>query len=258
MNHFPPPTAQQLRQARIASMGEMVASISHEVHQPIAAMTLNAQAALLCLERAEPATEQARAALLALLEAANHANALLRSIRNLSQNTSVAPRLVRLADAVSAVTGLLRGELDRHRIVLRLRLAAAPHSVMADPVQLQQVLLNLCCNAIDAMRGSDACPRELIITSRAGDNNMLVVSVADNGAGLPPGAASRLFEPLYTTKENGMGMGLAICRSIVQAHGGSIEAAARPGQGSVFHFTLPHEALAARPATPQHQEFHVD
>lgn len=245
----------QMRQARLCSMGGMVASIAHEVNQPLAAVSLNAQAALRCLEREQPSPEQARVALRAVLEATARAEALLRSIRNLSQNISSTPELCRVDAAVQALLPLLRGELERHRIVLRLHLSAAPHSVLADPVQLQQVLLNLVGNAIEAMREVQLRPRELIISSRADGAGQMQIVVADSGPGLPPHCARQIFEPLFTTKPNGMGMGLAICRSIVEAHGGSIWAADGMLHGSVFGFSLAHEPQRARcllaPARPQ-------
>jgi len=249
-------TNQQLRHARICSMGQMVASISHEVQQPLAAIALHAQAALRCLEQPQPTIAQASAALRTVLEATARAAELLRSVRMLAQDSAtpdLAPARAAcpLHAAMHALLPLLRGELDRHRILLRLHLAGAAPDVLADPVQLQQVLLNLINNAIDALRGIDHQPRQLIIAARADGPGHTLITVADNGSGLPPGDPQRLFDPLYTTKRDGIGMGLAICRAIVEAHGGAIWAGHGAGGGSVFAVRLPCPASAAprRPAS---------
>lgn len=226
-------------------MGQMVASISHEVQQPLAAIALQAQVALRCLEQPQPTIAQAGAALRAVLEATARAADLLRSVRVLAQDGTVNRGACPLDGTVQALLPLLRGELDRHRILLRVDLAPAGSHVLADPVQLQQVLLNLIGNAIDALRGVEHQPRQLIIGARPDGAGHTLLTVADNGAGLPPGDPQRLFAPLYTTKPDGIGMGLAICRAIVEAHGGSIRADRAINGGSVFAVRLPCPAAPA-------------
>lgn len=228
-------------QARLGNLGAMTASMAHEVNQPLAAIALHAQVALLCLEREQSSDSKAqvhaRKALAAVIEASNRAHAIVHSIRKLAQNAAVAFVPCRVDAALSELLPLLQGELDRHDIKLHIDIAAATPQVLADPVQLRQVLLNLLNNAIEAMHGAPR--RELSVTVRLDGAGALRVSIADSGAGLPDGAAARVFEPLFTTKPNGMGMGLAICRAIVEAHGGAIWAAAGARHGSVFGFSLP-------------------
>lgn len=240
-------TQDQRRQSRIASMGEMAASIAHEVQQPLAAIALNAQAALRFLEGGQPA--QVRDALRALLEASAGATAIVNTIRLLAQTDHAASVSCRLDTALREVLTALNERLNRYRIKVHLQLAPERRSVMADPVQLRQVLLNLLNNAIEALQDQNGRAREIAICSRDDGAGSLIVTIADSGPGLPAGASAQVFDPLFTTKAGGMGVGLSICRSIVRSHGGAIWASADSANGSVFGFRLRH-GCEPRPAGP--------
>jgi signal transduction histidine kinase len=214
------------------------ASVIHELSQPLAAVALNAESALLGLRNGgSRADQRAQARLSRVVEAASHALAVLQGMHQLAADARPEPVLCDLREIVRAVLATLDDELRAQRIALRLELA--PQPLWADPVQIRQVLRNLLANAIDAMREVTQRPRVLSIRSRLSDGAMLV-EVADAGCGIAPELAARVFDPLVSGKPGGMGMGLAICRAIVETHGGDIWAAPRTPHGSVFAFRLPH------------------
>lgn len=241
MTTHPPPLAACLdpeRQARLATIGQLAASIAHEVDQPLAAITLHAQAALLCIERAQ-APAEARAALCAVLTASRQASAIVHGVRALAGPRTPAPVPCALDDAVDDVLAGYAADLQGNAVACRVAIAPAARTVRAHPVQLRQVLRNLVGNAIDALRAVDGRPRRLTLRARPGADGTVVVTVHDNGGGLDAAAADRVFDPLVTTKAHGLGLGLAICRTIVDAHGGRLWLAANPGHGCTAGFALP-------------------
>jgi predicted ATPase/signal transduction histidine kinase/GAF domain-containing protein len=225
------------RMARLTTMGELGASIAHEINQPLAAIVTQSEAALRFLNRDEPDLEEARDALSCIGRDGIRAADVIRGLRALARKSG--PQLTKLDidDVISEVLALARGELLRHDVVLRTELAAA-EPVVGDRVQLQQVLLNLIMNGVQAMREVTERKRELTLSSTVEPGSVLI-SVKDTGAGLDPSAAERMFQPFFTTKPDGLGMGLAICRSIIEAHGGRLWVSARAPHGADVRFTVP-------------------
>ncbi|QJD93673.1 HAMP domain-containing histidine kinase [Duganella dendranthematis] len=230
-----------LRPARINALGEFAASIAHEVKQPLAAVTLNAQACLHWLEQDPPRVDQARTALRVVLEASTAASAMLRSLHGMACQAAPQRQPLVVNDVVRDVLQLLRGEL-RQQCITVTESYAPDYQLRADRVQLMQVLMNLILNAIEAARDLHDRARTLALHTSLADDG-LRISVADNGVGIAPALAERIFDPLFSTKPGGTGMGLAICRTIVQSHGGRIWS--EPGQphGTVFHLSFKEYTL---------------
>jgi PAS domain S-box-containing protein len=238
---------------RVATMGQLTASIAHEVNQPIAASVINAQAAMRWLGTDPPNLDEVREALGRAIDSARRAGDVISRIR--AAVAKAPPRKSRFDfnEAVSDVIALTRSEARKHGVSVQARLAADLPSVEGDRVQLQQVILNLIMNAIEAMSGVDDGARELWLSTATDDEGCVRLAVRDSGPGLDPQSAARLFEAFYTTKPEGMGMGLAICRSIVEAHGGRLWASANEPRGAVFQLTLPLEQAEAAPAEQARQ-----
>ena len=231
------------RVTRVTTLGELAASIAHEINQPLAAIVADASACLHWLEADPPALDQVRGALAAIVDDGDRAAEVLTRIRALLARSAVARRPGPIAQIVADVLPLVRAELRRHAIALEVSLAAADlPPVLADRIQLQQVLINLLVNAAEAMRDVPAPRRRLVVRGAAetidGDA-WAVVTVEDAGVGLGELQADRLFEPFYSTKPGGLGMGLSISRSIVESHGGRLWATANPEHGATFHLALP-------------------
>lgn len=243
----PPAAADPDRQARLAAIGQLAASIAHEVDQPLAAIALHAAAALRCIERAQ-APAQAQAALCAVLAASREASAIVRSVRALAAQASAVPATCRLDRAVDDVLAERAGDLRSLAIACHVTLPAAARTVHAHPVQLRQLLRNLVGNAIDALRGVTDRPRRLSIRARVDAAGTLALSVRDNGCGIDPADAAQAQEPLVSTKVHGLGLGLAICRAIAAAHGGSLTLAPNPDHGCTASATFPRAAVCAAPA----------
>jgi PAS domain S-box-containing protein len=233
---------------RITTMGQLTASIAHEVNQPIAAVVTNAQAALRWLNMRPPDPEEVRQALGRIVKEGRRAGDVIGRIRALV--TKAPPRKDRLDinDTIREVIALTRSELRRTGTSLQTQLADGLPLVSGDRIQLQQVMLNLILNAVDAMSGSDGGSRELLISTEADEGNGVRVAVRDWGPGLKPESLDRLFDAFYTTKPDGMGMGLSICRSIIEAHGGRVWATTNVPRGAVLQFTLPPEGATASQA----------
>ncbi|WP_374207476.1 ATP-binding protein [Bradyrhizobium sp. 190] len=233
---------------RVTTMGELSASIAHEVNQPIAATVTNAEAALRWLRAQPPDLDEVRASLSRIVEDGKRAGNVISGIRALINK--VPPRKDRfdLNEAILEMIALTRSEVLRHGILLRTELAPGLPGVDGDRTQLQQVTLNLILNAIEAMGGIDARARELRINTEREAAGGVLVTVRDSGPGLDPTDMERVFKAFYTTKPKGMGMGLAICRSMVEAHGGRMWASANEPGGAVFQFTLPLERDESVPA----------
>jgi signal transduction histidine kinase len=227
---------------RVTTMGQLSASIAHEVNQPVAAAVTNAQAALRWLGAHPPDLDEARCALDRIVRDGNRASEVISRIRSLVRKGAPRREHVDLNETILEVVALIRREAERYGVALQTRLAGGLPPVWGDRIQLQQVILNLLTNGIDALRGRDEGPRDLLVGSRRDDGQGVLVSVRDSGPGLDPEALNRLFEAFHTTKPDGIGMGLAISRSIVEAHGGRLWARPNAPRGAVFQFTLPLEA----------------
>jgi PAS domain S-box-containing protein len=222
---------------RVTTMGELTASLAHEVSQPIAAAVTNAEACLRWLAGRTPNIEEAREAAMAIVKDGTRAGEIIRRIRQLFQKGAPQRELVDVNEVIREMIVLLRSELTRCAASVRTELAADLPRIMGDRVQLQQVLMNLILNGIDAMKDLDGT-RELTIKSQRAENEELMVSVSDTGVGLPL-QADQIFNAFFTTKRHGTGMGLSISRSIVEAHNGRLRAADNSPRGASFHLFLP-------------------
>jgi two-component system, LuxR family, sensor kinase FixL len=239
------------RVTRVTTLGELAASIAHEVNQPLAAIIADASACLHWLATEPPSLDQVRGALAAIVDDGNRAAEVLTRIRALLARSAVARQPCQLASIVAEVLPLVRPELRRHGIALRMTLAENVPAVLGDRIQLQQVLINLLVNAAEAMRDVPAERRRLVVASAREtieDDDWAVITVEDGGAGLGDLEAERLFEPFYSTKPGGLGMGLSISRSIIESHGGRLWATANPDHGATFHLALP--GVASPPSGP--------
>jgi transcriptional regulator GlxA family with amidase domain len=233
---------------RVTALGELTASIAHEVNQPLAAIVTYGDAGLRWLDREIPELDEARNAIEKMIDCANLAGGVIARLRALSKKKTPEKTRLDINEVVNEVLSLIRGEVSQHQVSVRLDLAAPPPAVFGDRVQLQQVILNLLVNGIQAMAGVNDRPRELLIRSRAQNSEQVLVEVRDSGVGVSPDHISQLFNAFFTTKADGVGMGLSICRSIIEVHGGRIWASQNDGPGATFHFTLPaHCAVAAQP-----------
>jgi C4-dicarboxylate-specific signal transduction histidine kinase len=231
--------AELARVSRLTTMGELAASLSHEINQPLGAIVTHGEAGMLWLNRDEPDLAEARNALSRMVRDAQHASGVIRGLRALTRKTGPQVAKLDINDAIQEVLTLTRSELQRQGVVLRSEPSADDRPVFGDRVQLQQVLLNLIMNAVDSMSTVTDRPKMLAISSQPIDPSGLMVAVEDTGTGLDPETADRIFDSFFTTTSEGMGMGLSICRSIIEAHGGRISASSRVPYGAVFRFTVP-------------------
>ena len=232
------------REGRRLSMDAMSAAIAHEFRQPLSAIATSADAAVRWLGRTPPNVGEAHDSLKRIANDAHRAARVIQSVREMFSNVGHGgdgqPRTpVDTNELIRESVAILRGELEAARIIAQLELAKELPLVSADSGQLQQVLLNLITNAADAMRGITDRARVLKLTSRALESNAVAVSIEDTGTGIPPGDIDRIFQPFFTTKSNGMGLGLAICQSIVESHGGTMSVGVNAPHGSIFRINLP-------------------
>ena len=227
------------RANRISTVGQLAASIAHEVSQPIGAASTNASAALRFLDRNPPDLEEVCKALGRIVNDTDRATSIIGRIRALIKKAPPGKGRFDLNESVLDVIALIRSETLRHGITVQTQLATGLVLVQGDPIQLQQVMLNLTMNAVEAMSGIAEGARELLISTETEATGGVRVTVRDSGPGIDPVIVDCLFDAFYTTKLEGMGMGLAICRSIIEAHGGRICATPNKPRGAVFHFTLP-------------------
>jgi signal transduction histidine kinase len=230
---------------RIMTMGELTASIAHEVNQPLAAVTTNGNAGLRWLAPDPPNLQEARECLRRIIRDGHRASDVIARIRALVKKSAPAKAPLDLSDMIQEVLAMINPETHRHRVAVRTDLAAGLPPVRGDRVQVQQVLLNLVMNGIEAMQAVTDRPRELRIRTQPHESDTVLVAVQDTGLGLEPQSLPRLFEAFYTTKPAGMGLGLSISRSIVEAHGGRLWATPNDGPGATFQFTLPAESERA-------------
>jgi signal transduction histidine kinase len=214
------------------------ACIAHEVSQPIGAIVTNGEACLRWLSHETPQIKEAAACVQSMIDEGLRAREIIRRIRTLATTFVPGETRLELNDVVNDVVPLVRHEMSNHGVSLRLRLAPGLPPLLADRVQLQQVLVNLILNGIQAMADITDRPRELLIESRPDAIGCVIVAVCDSGTGIAPEHACRLFDAFFTTKREGMGIGLAICRSIIEAHGGMILAFNNVGHGATFQCRL--------------------
>jgi PAS domain S-box-containing protein len=229
--------------SRVTTMGELTASLAHEINQPIAAAITNANACMRWLSRDHPDIEEAREAASRIIKDGTRAADIISRIRLLFKKGVPQRESVDVNEVIQEMIVLLRGEAARSSIPIRAELGAGLPKVKADRVQLQQVFMNLMLNGIDAIKEMSAAG-ELTVKSERGENGELMISVRDTGVGLPLERADQVFNAFFTTKPHGTGMGLPISRSIVEAHGGRLWAAANSGPGTTFRFTLPSDVEA--------------
>ena len=224
---------------RVATMGELTASITHEVNQPLAAARNNLTAALNFLDRTPPDLVEVREALACALKDNDRASTVVGGIRALMQKAPTRKDSVNVNEAVREVIELTYGETLKNRVSVRTQLAEGLPLIQGDRVQLQQVVLNLILNAVQAMGAVSDGTREVFITTGQTELTEMCLGVQDTGPGLSAETLPRLFEPFYTTKPEGMGIGLSICRSIIEAHGGRLWATGCEPRGALFQFTIP-------------------
>jgi C4-dicarboxylate-specific signal transduction histidine kinase len=229
------------RVARVTTMGELTASIAHEVNQPLAAVVTNGNASLRWLALDPPNFDEAREAIHRIVRDGNRASEVIARIRALLRKGESVARRLDCNDFLREIVALTQSEVARRGATLQTDLSADLPAVTGDRVQLQQVLLNLIMNALDAMSARTEGARIVRIRSNALEPKAILVAVEDSGVGLDPDQTARLFDAFYTTKSEGLGMGLSISRSIVEAHGGKLWASANKGPGATFQFTLPIE-----------------
>ena len=228
---------------RVATVGHLSASIAHEINQPIGAAITYANAASHWLDAEPPNLDEARRALDFIVESSVRAGDVINRIRALVKKEPPRKDRLEINETILEVIALTRSEIANNAVSVRTQLAETLPAIQGDRVQLQQVILNLLINAVEAMSGMSEGLRELLISTAKTDSEGVLVAVEDSGPGLAPEDLERTFEAFYTTKPDGLGMGLSICRSIIKAHGGQMWAAAKVPQGAVFQFTIP-----ARPA----------
>jgi C4-dicarboxylate-specific signal transduction histidine kinase len=224
---------------RVATMGELAASLAHELNQPLAAMVSNAQAASRFLSNDAPELDEVQEALEEIAEDGKRAGKVIRGLRELLKRGDQERKVLEVNQFVEDVLDLVRSDAVMQNITLTTRLASDLPKVSGDQVQLQQVVLNLLRNGSEAMSGLKNSKRELVIATAPGNAGDVEVSVQDSGAGISPDDMWRVFDAFYTTKPDGLGMGLSINRSIVEAHKGRIWATPNQDQGTTFRFTLP-------------------
>jgi len=224
---------------RVTTMGQLAASIAHEVNQPLAAAVINAHAALRWLGAQPPDLEEGREALGYIIKDGRRASEVIDRIRALIKKAPARNDPLDINEIVLEVIALTRSEVLSNGVSLQSQLANGLPLVRGDRIQLQQVILNLVVNAVEAMSSTGEGARELLISTGKDASDAVLVAVRDSGPGLDPEGMGRLFDAFYTTKPGGMGMGLSICCSIIEGHGGRIWASANVPQGAVFQFTLP-------------------
>jgi PAS domain S-box-containing protein len=230
--------AELARVNRVNTMGELTASLAHEVNQPIAAAVTSANACVRWLAADTPNLEKAQAAAARIVKDGTQAAEIISRIRRLFKKSTVERELVNVNEVIREMIALLRGEATRYNVSVWTDLAPDVPDVMGDRVQLQQVMMNLIMNSIDAMNDVDGA-REIIIKSQRAENAQILVSISDTGVGLPPQHADKIFNAFFTTKAEGTGMGLRISRSIIESHDGQLWAADNSPRGAIFNFTLP-------------------
>jgi C4-dicarboxylate-specific signal transduction histidine kinase len=227
--------------SRVVTMGQFTASIAHEVNQPLAALLTNAETALRWLARQPPNLETVKPLIERVINDGKRAADIVSRIRDLSKKAPVRKESLEINEAILEIMRLTRGAISDNGILVRMQLSEGLPHILGDKVQLQQVILNLIMNAVEAMSEVSEGTRELEISTSEVESGSVLVAIGDSGPGLSPASLARIFEAFYTTKANGLGVGLAICRSIVEAHGGRLSATPNQPQGATFCMRLPIE-----------------
>lgn len=227
------------RVARVTTVGELTTSIAHEVNQPLAAVVANADACVAWLGHDKPNLDEARAAAERAVEGATRASGVIKRIRSLIHKSAPERAPVQLNLVLQETVQLVAGQAARSHVTITTALQPDLPDVSGDRIQLQQVVLNLMMNGIEATSAVSGRKRELFVRSRRDDSGCVNIAIEDTGVGISEEVMARLFEPFFTTRTQGIGMGLAISRSIIESHGGRLWAEARADNGSVFQFTLP-------------------
>jgi len=234
-------------------MGELTVSLAHELSQPISGAITNAGVCLRKLEKDAPDLDDVRTAVARIVRDGQRAAEIIKRIRAQFEKISVHQETLDVSDLLQETIALQRGEAMRYNISIRTELAADLPPIVGDRVQLQQVVMNLIVNSIEAMKDVDGM-REMVIKSQRGESGQILLSVSDTGLGFPPQLAEQIFDPFFTTKPHGTGMGLRISRSIIESHGGRLWAVASSGRGATLHLNLPGAIpdIRAGSATPPH------
>jgi PAS domain S-box-containing protein len=232
------------RVARLTTVGELAASIAHEINQPLGAIVANGNACLRWLAKDQPQLDEARRAAERIVRDGHRAGDIIKSVRALLGSSAPDMTEFDINDAIREVLILTRSELHVHNVALETELTDGLAPIMGDRVRLQQVILNLVMNAIEAMSGNTNESRVLRVQSQGDKPGTVLIAIEDSGPGIAPEILDRVFEAFFTTKPSGMGMGLAICRSIIGAHGGRLWVSPVSSQGTVFQFTVPIAATA--------------
>jgi C4-dicarboxylate-specific signal transduction histidine kinase len=227
----------------VTTLGELTAAIAHEINQPLAAVVTGGRASLRWLAHEPPNLEETRNSVEDMIDSGIRAGEVISRLRAMMKKSPTQRELLNINDAILAVIALVSAEAQRNRVVLRTELSNDLPLVRGDRIQLQQVMLNLIMNAIEAMRGIDQTQREVFVVSRKDGFKGALVEVQDLGAGLEGLAIDRLFDAFYTTKPDGMGIGLAVSRTIIESHGGLLRAFPRLPKGAVFQFRLPTNVI---------------
>jgi PAS domain S-box-containing protein len=230
--------------SRVATLGELTASIAHEVNQPLTAIAANSDACLRWLSRNPPRLDEVRTSIEAMISDCNRASSVIAKVRSLAKKSDLQKTAINVNDVIRDSTALVQRELHSRSVSLVHDLSAKLPPVLADRVQLQQVIINLIMNGIESMGAVTNRPRTMLLRSDRDAGGNVIVELQDSGVGIDPERVDRLFEPFFTTKHNGLGMGLSISRSIVEAHGGRLTATSDGKTGATFRFTLPFHQTA--------------
>jgi two-component system, LuxR family, sensor kinase FixL len=230
--------------SRVSMLGQLASAIAHELNQPLAAILRNAEAAELFLERDPPDLDEVRAILADIRSDDQRAGAVIERLRALLKRRSIEPRRLLASDLLGDIAALTRADAAGRRIAMKIESGSALPPVMGDAVHLQQVLLNLVLNAMDAIDSTPAAERLISVRADYRDGGLVEVAVSDSGPGIAAEKLEVVFEPFFTTKASGMGIGLSISRTIIEAHGGRIWAQANSPAGAIFRFTLPRADAA--------------
>ncbi|WPO42881.1 sensor histidine kinase [Tardiphaga sp. 42S5] len=235
--------AELARMSRITTMGQLTASIAHEVNQPLMAVVMNAEACVQWLKGEKANVGEARAAAERAIAEGHRAGAIIERVRAIARNAPVVFEVLDLNEMIEGVLSIVQPELSRQELALDVYLQPGQPLIVGDRVQLQQVMLNLVSNAADAINASETQQRRVTVASAMDPSGEVCVTVEDAGAGIDPDHLDMIFNPFFTTKQDGIGMGLSICRSIIDAHGGRLWAEPRVPTGTRFRFTLPRRSL---------------
>jgi two-component system sensor kinase FixL len=236
--------AQLAHVSRVTTLGELAASIAHELNQPLAAIVTNGEVCLRWLDRDPPDLQETRDGVTRMIQGARRASEVIARLRALSRRETSERRPIDIGEVVNEVVALTQREMFAQRVTLRLDVKASLMAV-GDRIQLQQVMMNLLLNGIQAMSHINDRPRELAVRAAPDGDGQVVISVRDSGVGIAPEDEPRLFQAFFTKRADGMGMGLSISRSIIESHGGRIWVSRNDGPGATFHFTVPQAEAAA-------------